>query len=154
MISVVVTTPNAARELHALLSSLVPAAADGLVRQVLVLDGGSEDGARELCEDAGADVLSVSLAQAAAGARGDWILVLPADLRLRRGWGESVAAHLEEGGGAALIVDAAAPSGWLARLRPPANAGVLVKRGAIEGLGPDVDLARLRRHAGGGPRLS
>jgi len=154
MISVIVTAPNAARDLHALLSSLVPAAADGLVRQVLVLDGGSDDGAHELCEDAGADVLETTLAQAAAGARGDWILVAPADLRLRRGWGESVAAHLEAGGEAALLVDASTPGGWLAKFRAPKTAGVLLRRSAIEGLGPDVDLERLRRYAGRGPRLS
>jgi glycosyltransferase involved in cell wall biosynthesis len=55
MISAVISTLNSARDLHGLLSALVPAAADGLVRQVLVVDGGSTDGTLDICEDAGAD---------------------------------------------------------------------------------------------------
>ncbi|WP_374570020.1 glycosyltransferase [Phenylobacterium sp.] len=154
MITAVIPTLNAARELHALLSALVPAAAEGLVRQVLVLDGGSSDGTHELCEDAGADVLDVPLAEAARRARGDWILALPVDLRLRRGWDAAVVAHLERGGGAALLVDATEPEGWLARLKGPSKAGVLLKRAAVEALGPGADLDALRRHAGRAPRLS
>lgn len=106
MISAVISTLNSARDLHGLLSALVPAAADGLVRQVLVVDGGSTDGTLDICEDAGADVLDGSIAQAVQSARGEWVLVLPVDLRLRRGWDAAVAAHLERGGGAALLIDA------------------------------------------------
>lgn len=154
MITALIPTLNAARELHALLSALVPAAADGLVRQVIVLDGGSTDATHELCEDAGADVMNASLAEAAVKARGEWIMALPVGLKLRRGWGEAVVAHLERGGGAALIVDAAEATGWFARLKGPGEAGVLIKRAEVEMLGPGVDLDRLRRRVGRGPRLS
>lgn len=154
MISAIVPTLNAARDLHLLLSALVPAAADGLVRQVLVVDGGSSDGTLELCEDAGADVLTTTLADALAGARGEWVLVLPVDLRLRRGWGEAVAAHLERGGQAALLTEGVDQGGWLARLRTPARAGVLLRRSAAAALGPTTDLDALRRLARRAPRLS
>ena len=44
MISVVVPTLNAEAGLAASLTSLVPAAVEGLVREVIVVDGGSTDG--------------------------------------------------------------------------------------------------------------
>lgn len=155
MITALIFADDAVQDLHALLSALVPAAAEGLVRQVLVLDGGLGEGARALCEDAGADIVAPSLAAAAAGARGEWILAMPAVLRLRRGWDSAVTVHLERGGGAALVVDAAQSGGWLARLRPPAKAGVLMRRDAVTRLGEGADLTRLVRACGGrAPRLS
>ena len=54
MISVVIPTLNAAATLQRALSPLVPAAVDGLVREVVVADGGSTDETLELAEDAGA----------------------------------------------------------------------------------------------------
>ena len=43
MISVIIPTLNAESGLAAALSALVPAMVDGLVREVIVVDGGSTD---------------------------------------------------------------------------------------------------------------
>ncbi|WP_293400573.1 cell wall biosynthesis glycosyltransferase [Phenylobacterium sp.] len=148
MISVVVITATSDRDLAALLSALVPAAVDGLVREVLVADAGSSDAAAAICEDAGADVVA-DLAAALRRAKGDYVLALSASLRLRPGWDESVRRHLEEGGGPALLV--AREPGLLERLTGPKLAGVLVRARDLDGVG---DLADLRRHAGRAPILS
>jgi len=155
MITAVIPTLNSARDLHGLLSTLVPAAADGLLRQVLVLDAGSTDATLEICEDAGADVLGGSIAQAVRVARGDWVLVLPVDLRLRRGWDAAVTAHLERGGGAALLIDATEAERGIGRWFKRPKAGVLMRRNdaARAGEGADVE-ALVRRFGRGAPRLS
>ena len=148
MISVVVSTANADRDLAALLSALVPAAVDGLVREVLVADAGSTDATLAICEDAGADVVA-DFAAALRRARGDDVLVLPVSLRLRPGWDESVRRHLEEGGGPALLVSR--EPGLLERLTGPKLAGVLTRTQSLDGVG---DLAALRRRVGRAAVLS
>ena len=85
MISVIVPTAQSERDLAALLSVLVPAAVDGLVREVMVVDAGPSQAAAAICEDAGADVLA-GFADALRRAKGDYVLALPASLRLRPGW--------------------------------------------------------------------
>ncbi|MDQ0465770.1 glycosyltransferase involved in cell wall biosynthesis [Caulobacter ginsengisoli] len=98
MISVVVTTFNDARALAATLTPLVTAAVDGLVREVVVADGGSTDATLELADDAGARIVRTTLArrvaEGCAATKGDWLLILPAGRRLSPGWEEAVAAHL------------------------------------------------------------
>ncbi|HET6928016.1 MAG TPA: glycosyltransferase, partial [Hyphomicrobiaceae bacterium] len=54
MISVIIPTLNAEATLAETLSALVPAAVAGLVREVLVVDGGSSDRTAEIVERAGA----------------------------------------------------------------------------------------------------
>ena len=148
MISVVVPAAGSDRDLAALLSALVPAAVDGLVREVLVADGGSSAAAAAICEDAGADVVA-DLAAAVRRAKGDYVLALPVSLRLRPGWDESVRRHLEDGGGAALLV--AREPGLLERLAGPKLAGVLARAQGLDGVG---DLAALRRRVGRAAVLS
>jgi len=150
MISVVVPAAGSDRDLAALLSALVPAAVDGLVREVLVADGGSSAAAAAICEDAGADVVA-DLAAAVRRAKGDYLLALPVSLRLRPGWDESVRRHLEDGGGPALLV--AREPGFLERLTGPKLAGVLARTEPLAGAAPS-DLAALRRHVGRAPILS
>lgn len=98
MISVVVPTFNSARALSDTLTPLVTAAVDGLVREVIVADGGSTDGTLELADDAGARIVRTSperrLADGCAKAKGEWLLILPAGRRLSEGWETAVAAHL------------------------------------------------------------
>ena len=61
MISVVIPTLNAERTLQRALAPLVPAAVEGLVREVVVADGGSTDRTLELADDAGANIVRTEL---------------------------------------------------------------------------------------------
>jgi len=100
MISVVIPTLNAERTLQRALSPLVPAAVEGLVREMVVADGGSTDRTLELADDAGANIVStepgrgVQLAAGCATARSDWLLVLHADTELADGWEVAAAEHM------------------------------------------------------------
>ncbi|WP_332770346.1 glycosyltransferase [Phenylobacterium sp.] len=151
MLSVIIPTLNSERELANLLGRLVPAAVDGLVAQVIVLDGKSTDGTLEIAEDAGADLAS-TFASALAITRRDWVLILPADLRLRSGWDGALGGHLTARGGSALVLGERDGEGLLARLRP-APSGLLVAKSALRGAGAALDLVALRRKHGGRTRL-
>lgn len=140
MITVVIPTLNSAADLQVLLPALVPAAVDGLVRDVIVVDGGSSDATLAMCEDAGAVVVA-SFAAAADQARADLALVLPPDIRLPAGWEERLGAHLTRGGRPALL--RGERSGWLTARR----AGVL---GPADWLRTATALAALRRKLGAG----
>lgn len=100
MISVIIATHNSEQTLAATLSALVPSAIDGIVRQVIVVDGGSTDRTTALADLAGADVVSSArgrgrqLAQGAAHARFSWLLFLNADTVLEAGWERSAVAFM------------------------------------------------------------
>ena len=100
MISVIVQTLNNERTLSACLAALVPAAVDAIVTEVIVVDGGSSDATLDIVEDAGAKRAD-SVAAAAATAKSDWLLLLPATLRLETGWDAEAAAHVQNQGGRA-----------------------------------------------------
>lgn len=96
MISVVIPTLNAEPTLTRTLSALVPAAVDGLVRQVIVVDGGSHDNTLEIADLAGAEVVKTKsgrgtqLVSGAEQARFPWLLFLHADTVLSSGWENEV----------------------------------------------------------------
>jgi glycosyltransferase involved in cell wall biosynthesis len=98
MISVIVPTLNNAATLPACLGALVPAAVDAIVTEVILVDGGSTDATLEIAEDAGVKRAD-SVAAAVASAKSDWLLLLPADLRLETGWDAEAAAHVQTAGG-------------------------------------------------------
>ena len=127
MISVVLVASEDLPGLAAQMAMLVPAAVDGLVKEVvLVADG--EPGVQALAEDSGAVLVTSSgdrLAAGAAAARGDWILTLRSAPALREGWREPVEKHLAGGAGAPARL--AAPGGLLGKLSPRLH-GVLVRR--------------------------
>jgi glycosyltransferase involved in cell wall biosynthesis len=54
MVSVVIPALNAEATLPQTLTALVPAALEGFVREVVVVDGGSEDKTCEIADHAGA----------------------------------------------------------------------------------------------------
>jgi rSAM/selenodomain-associated transferase 2 len=101
MISVVIPTLNAQQELARTLSALVPAAIDGLVREVLIVDGGSSDATCAIADEAGARVVKADrgrgrqLARGGADAKGRWLLFLHADTVLSRGWEEEAFRHIQ-----------------------------------------------------------
>jgi rSAM/selenodomain-associated transferase 2 len=101
MITVVIPTLNAETSLAATLTSLIPGAVDGVVRQVIVVDGGSTDRTLRIAEDSGADIVRSEpgrggqLRAGASVARFPWLLFLHADTALGSGWEREVAAFIE-----------------------------------------------------------
>src|SRR5262245_49203015 len=101
MISVIIPTLNAEATLAATLTALVPAAVDGLVREVIVVDGGSTDKTADIVEDAGAQLLRKSggrgyqLAVGAMRAKQPWLLFLHADTVLEAGWEREASLFME-----------------------------------------------------------
>jgi len=99
-VSVVIPTLNSCEELAACLGSLGEGLSAGLIREVIVTDGGSEDGTLSLAEEAGAVVVSGDksrggqLRRGCALAEGDWVLVLHADTQLSSGWPDAVIDHI------------------------------------------------------------
>ena len=101
MISVIIPTLNAEATLAATLTALVPAAVDGLVREVIVVDGGSTDKTADIVEDAGAQLLRKSggrgyqLTVGAKRAKQPWLLFLHADTVLEAGWERAAGLFME-----------------------------------------------------------
>lgn len=101
MISVVIPTLNAESALAATLSALVPATVQGLVREVIIVDGGSSDATPDIADAAGAHFIraqkgrGVQLAAGAQDARFDWLLFLHGDTVLQPGWESEAAAFIE-----------------------------------------------------------
>lgn len=99
-LSVIVPALDAAAVLPATLAALEEGRADGLLREVIVVDGGSTDRTAALAEAAGARVIAAprgrgaQLAAGGAAASGAWLLFLHADTLLAAGWAAAVAAFI------------------------------------------------------------
>lgn len=99
MISFVIPTLNAEASLARCLGALVPAAVAGLVKEVIVVDGGSTDFTSDVADEAGAAFISSpkgrgqQLAAGAAIAKGDWLLFLHADTVLEVGFCDELATY-------------------------------------------------------------
>src|SRR5262245_36502996 len=82
MLSVVIATQESERALLPTLAALVPGAAAGMVREVLIADAGSRDATAEVADAAGCRMLispgtrGARLTAAAAVARAHWLLFL------------------------------------------------------------------------------
>ena len=153
-ISVVIPTLNAERFLAATLEALVPAAVDGLVREVIVSDGGSSDATLNIAEAAGARIVKGAkgrggqLRRGADTARGDWLLFLHADTRLDPSWTEEAGALMaapDRAGVFTLRFDSDHPlaklvaGGAMARTRlfkaPYGDQGLLISRALYDRVG-------------------
>ncbi|MBS0125108.1 TIGR04283 family arsenosugar biosynthesis glycosyltransferase [Thetidibacter halocola] len=157
-ISVVIPTLQAEASLPLCLASLGEGLAAGLIREVIVSDGGSTDGTRALAEAAGAEIVTGvpsrggQLRRGAQAAQGAWLLVLHADTVLAEGWSEAALAALSRQGAwyFRLRFDAGglAPSvvaGW-ANLRarlfglPYGDQGLLIDRATYDAAGGFADI--------------
>ncbi len=80
------------------MAALVPAVVNGIVREVIVVDGGSSDRTADIAEAAGARLVKADIGRGtqlrtgAGAARGDWLLFLHADTVLQTGWDREAAA--------------------------------------------------------------
>ncbi|WP_246191263.1 glycosyl transferase family 2 [Aureimonas leprariae] len=96
--SVVIDCREDAVALTATLATLVPGAVEGLVREVLVVDRGTDAATRKVADHAGCRVVAeLEAAQAVANAKGDWVMLIEPGARLSAGWIEAVAEHLADG---------------------------------------------------------
>ena len=91
-LSVVIPTLDAASSLPATLAAVEAARGSGLLREIVVADGGSADATVAIAEAAGARVLRAprgrgqQLAAGASAATGEWLCFLHADTRPEARW--------------------------------------------------------------------
>ena len=163
-ISVIIPTLNAAATLRATVAALGP------MQEIIVADGGSEDGTVMLAQDLGALVVFApkgrgqQLAAGIASATEGWLLLLHADTRLEPDWQAQAHTHMCEHPDKAayfrFVLDSADPQArrlealvrWRCRLLalPYGDQGLLVHRDTLlraGGMRPlplmeDVDLVR------------
>ena len=185
-LDVIIPTLDAAAQIETTLTALAEGrggAGSGmpgarLIREIVVVDGGSVDDTVARARRAGARVISSPRgrgAQLAAGAEAsaaDWLLFLHADTRLAPGWSGQVAAFIDavpDGARAAFFTlafdDASIHARALARLAnwrarrlalPYGDQGLIVSRALYDRLGgfrplplmEDVDLVRRIGRAG------
>lgn len=103
LISVVIPCLNGEARLPACLDALVGPTVDGLVREVIVVDGGSTDQSVLIADGFGARVMETEpgrgtqLRAGAEAAKSDWLLFLHADTVLADDWSKDAAIFVKEG---------------------------------------------------------
>jgi rSAM/selenodomain-associated transferase 2 len=170
LLSIVIPTLNAASTLAGTLGALDEAHKSGMAHEIVVSDGGSDDGTAALAQAAGARLAigprgrGAQLARGAATAAGDWLLFVHADTRLAPGWAATVRAFMASAEGRAGYFrfalddesDAARRVETLVRLRcalfalPYGDQGLLIARKTYNAVGgfralplmEDVDIVR------------
>ncbi|MFY0658987.1 MAG: TIGR04283 family arsenosugar biosynthesis glycosyltransferase [Shimia sp.] len=160
-VSVIIPTLNEEAGLPTCLGALFEGVSAGVIRELIVADGGSEDATLQIAEEAGAEVVPCApsrggqMRAGAAKAQGEWLLFVHADTVLPEGWNASVEAHLaqnERAGYFGLSFDKGQlagmfVAGW-ANLRsrffglPYGDQALLISRGLYEDLGgfPNIPL--------------
>lgn len=102
MLSVIIPTRNSERALVPTLAALVPGATAGLIAEVLIADGGSQDDTAIVADVAGCTFLTADgplaarLKAAAAAARMSWLMFLHPGTVLDAPWTGEVARFLQQ----------------------------------------------------------
>ncbi|HVV93802.1 MAG TPA: glycosyltransferase [Hyphomicrobiales bacterium] len=169
MISVVIPTCDDEQALFETLAALVPAATDGLVREVIVVDGGSRDGTARIADLTGCQWIdgprerAPRLDRGAGAARGPWLMFLRPGAVPQPGWVEELRALLAASDGrrrdAFHFRIVRSPAGIVSRLpfgRGGAAAldhGLVIRRELYRALGgvrtlPALEIADLARRIG------
>ena len=160
-LSIIIPTLNAADALQRSLPALTEGVKAGLVRELVISDGGSTDATERVSGEAGAVWVSGpagrggQLRRGVEAAEGEWLLILHADTVLGDGWSESVLDHMPHPENAAYFrlrfdVNGVAPqlvAGW-ANMRsrlfslPYGDQGLLISATLYHGIGgyPDIPL--------------
>ncbi|MGH1329762.1 MAG: TIGR04283 family arsenosugar biosynthesis glycosyltransferase [Paracoccaceae bacterium] len=160
-LTIVIPTLNAAPETARLLPQLMEGLEAGILRELILSDGGSEDDIAQLAEGIGATLIRGApgrggqLARGAQAAQSTWLLFLHADSQLPPGWPQIVMDHIKAPGRPAafrLAFDATGlaaklTAGW-ANLRsrafglPYGDQGLLISAKAYAAAGghPDIPL--------------
>ncbi|MDP2803276.1 MAG: glycosyltransferase [Phreatobacter sp.] len=101
MISVIIPTLNDERRLVPTLASLVSGAADGIVIEAVIADGGSQDGTEAVADVAGCRFLvgpvdrGARLAAATGTAKAPWLMFMRPGVVLDEGWIREVHGFLD-----------------------------------------------------------
>jgi hypothetical protein len=122
MISVVIVTAHDPAAVASLLEELVPAAVNGLVREVLVPSAESTPASRAIADDAGAVLVEGAYDAAINAAKSSWVMVLEASRPRAADWLQKVARHVSLDAGGEWRIAGRWP--W------SVSAGVLRRRGA------------------------
>jgi hypothetical protein len=151
MLTVIMECRDQESELAQTLSGLVPAAVEGLVSDVVVLDHGSRDGSSHVADAAGCrfhedwDIKDIL-----RSARGEWLLLMEPGARLQSGWIDEVHEYVALNKLPARFSPA---RGYrppflrrIGRKQPPLEYGFLLpKRQAVELASSGMDLVALVR---------
>lgn len=103
-ISVIIPTLNAQSDLPRCLSALMEGVSAGMIRELIISDGGSSDATLEIADEAGAKIVQGpptrggQLRRGVEATKGRWLLVLHADTQLETGWSNAVETHMNSGG--------------------------------------------------------
>jgi rSAM/selenodomain-associated transferase 2 len=99
-ISVIIPTLDVADRIGPCLGAVAEALTSGILREVILTDGGSSDAIEEVADAVGARLIrgargrGAQLARGADVARGSWLLFLHADTVLGPGWVEAAQRHM------------------------------------------------------------
>ena len=99
-VSIVIPTLNAAAQIAPTLACLVEGVSMGLVRELIIVDGGSDDDIAQIASKVGAVFATCKpgrggqLAMGANQASAPWLLFVHADTVLSADWSVAVAAHI------------------------------------------------------------